>query len=104
MKKPGKILYTNKKHSYPGIFATVLASIVLITLIVLIIVSYKTAGNNPDNFGATLLLCTVFSLSGLILGLIGKYQADRFLLWSHVGLIMNAIDLAAIGMILYAGI
>ena len=96
-------IYTNKKHSAKGIFATSLGVIVMITLIVMVVISYKSGGNPPVNFGATALLCTLFSIVGLVVGIAGRYDTERFMLFPVLAICLNSADILFISTILYAG-
>lgn len=99
-----KFIYTNKKHTERGIFSTILAAISCLTLILLVVFSYKLRGEIRGSFGATAFLCTVFSGAGIIIGLWGKNQPDRYYLFSHIGIVWNILDLLFVSAILYAGI
>ena len=102
--KKRRIIYSKKKHSEKGIFSFVLGIIVLVSLIVSIILSYRLKGNAPTSFGAAGFLCTLFSVVGIILGVVGKQEADKFHLFAYIGLCLNILDLLFISTILYAGI
>ncbi len=103
-KRKRKIIYSNKEHTKKGIFSTVLAALSFIFLILMIIISYLRRGEIGGSFGATAVLCTVFSAVGIILGAMGKSEKEKFYLFSYVGIIWNVVDLLIVSSILYAGI
>lgn len=103
-KKKKKFVYTNKKHTEKGIFATILAVISFITLIFLLVMSFNHSGEIDSSYGATAFLCTLFSGVGIVLGLIGKNEPDKYYLFAHLGITWNVINLMFISAILYAGI
>lgn len=99
-----KFIYTNKKHTERGIFATILALISFASLIAMIYLSFLSKGETPGSYGAVAFLCTLFSGAGIIIGLWGKAQEDRFYLFSYIGIVWNIINLLIVSGILYAGI
>lgn len=98
-----KYIYTNKKHSYSGIMASSLGVIDLITIFCCIRATYKAGGVATEKYAATLILALAFSFIGIILGLAGKSESDRFYLFAYLGLILNGIAIIAISAVLYAG-
>lgn len=103
-KKKKKFVYTNKKHTEKGIFSTILAVISFVTLIILLVMSFYKAGEIDSSYGATAFLCTVYSGVGIILGLIGKNEPDKYYHFAHLGILWNVINLLFVSAILYAGI
>lgn len=99
-----KYIYSNKKHTERGIFSTVLAVISCISLILTIVFSYAKQGEAPNSYGAVAFLCTVFSGIGIIIGVLGKQEEDKFYLFSYIGIVWNVLDLLFVSAILYAGI
>lgn len=104
MKKKNKnYIYTNKKQSAKGVFATALAAMVSITIFAMINYVFKNDGFTPDSFGTGALLCTVFTLIGLLLSVFGRYDNDRYMHFVHLGIFWNSLNLLALSAILYAG-
>lgn len=103
-KRKRKIIYSNKEHTKKGIFSTVLAGLSFVFLILMIVVSYLRKGEIGGSFGATAVLCTVFSAVGIILGAMGKSEPEKFYLFSYLGIGWNIVDLLIVSSILYAGI
>jgi len=103
-RKARKYIYSNKKHTEKGIFATILAVISFIALISLMILSYVNKGDVKGSCGAVAFLCTLFSAAGIILGTMGKHEPEKFYLFAYMGIIWNVVDLFLVSAILYAGI
>ena len=49
------------------------------------------------------LLITVFSLTGLVLGILTVMEKERYLFFPVMGILLNTASLAGISIILYAG-
>lgn len=104
MKKTRKYIYSNKKHTEKGIFSTILSLLSFIALLLMMILSYAYGGDISASFGAVAFLCTLFSAIGIILGVIGKNEPEKFYLFAYIGIVWNVVDLFIVSAILYAGI
>lgn len=96
-------IFTNKSHSQRGIMATILGAISLITLIYTLVMSYRSTGDVPIQYGAAVLLATIFSLVGAALGVISRTERDKYYFFSYLGILLNLLALAGVSAILYAG-
>lgn len=103
MSRKNSIIFTNKKHTEKGIMASILGVISLMTLAYSIVVSYRNRGDVPLQYGVAVLLAMLFSLIGVILGIISKSDRDCYYVFSYMGIVLNALALAIVSMILYAG-
>ncbi len=99
-----RFIYSNKEHTKKGIFSSLLALISFASLIFLIVMSYRAKGDISPTFGAVAFLCTLFSSAGIIIGLMGKNEPDKYYLFAYMGIIWNILDLLFASAILYAGI
>ena len=98
-----KYIFTNKAYSVKGIMSTILGVIDLISLFLVVYLSYKNNGTALSRYGATGVLITVFSFVGLILAILSKYEPDKFYFFTYMGLILNILSLLFVSMILFAG-
>lgn len=103
MSRKNSYIFTNKNHSQKGIMATILGVISLVSLIYAIAMSYKKDGVIPSQYGAAVLLVTIFSLTGVVLGVISKTERDKYYIFSYLGIILNVLALAVVSAVLYAG-
>lgn len=101
-RRPG-YKFTNRRHSKRAIMGMILGIISLLSLVWVIYLSYANNGVNPGSAGMTGLLITVFSMVGLILGVITITERDRYPLFSILAIVFNVIALGGISLILYAG-
>jgi len=97
--KKSSYMFTNKEHTQKGIMATILGVISLATLAYMVIMSYQRAGDVPLQYGAAALLSMVFAFVGIILGVISKSERDKFYLFSYLGIGLNVLVLAVLGLI-----
>jgi lipopolysaccharide export LptBFGC system permease protein LptF len=97
-------IFTNKKHSQKAIMSTILGIISTVSLAAVLYLTYLRKGNAPTGYGVTGLLIALFSLAGLILGMVTVVEKDRYKFFPCVGIFLNFIALFGIGVVLYAGI
>lgn len=93
--------FSNRKHSTKGIMSTVFGSISLISLIVVVVLSYLKKGDVPIGYGFTGLFAAVFSTIGLTLGIMAVKEWDKFKVFGWIGIGINGVTLAMVSGILY---
>ncbi len=96
-------IFTKKKHSSKAVMATILGAISLVSLGAVVYLSYLRAGEIPSKYGVTGLLILLFSLTGLILGLVTVREKDMFRLFPWLGILLNGLALTGMAFVLYAG-
>lgn len=74
------------------------------SIAVAVYLTYKNGGNAEPQYGAAILLVTIFALLGLILGILSRMEKDNYHLFPHLGIGLNFLSLAMVSVILYAGI
>ena len=103
MKKRKKYIYTNKKNSNRAIMSMILGIISLVSLGVVVFLSYRTGGVAAAGYGFTGLLATVFSLVGLVLGTVTVHEKNYYRFFPVAGIVLNLLALGMLGLILYMG-
>lgn len=104
MGKRRNFIFTNKRHSDKAIMGAILGIISLVSLGIVIFLSYQKGGETPVSYGLTGLLATIFSGIGLVLGILTIQEKETFHFFSWLGIVLNALTLIAIGILLYAGV
>lgn len=89
-------IFTNRRHSKRAIMATILGIISNSSLVIVLYLSYLSGGAVPLSYGLTGLLAAVFSMTGLILGVVAVRDKDTFKFFPVVGTLLN---LAALGIL-----
>lgn len=103
MKKRKGYIFTNKRHSDRGIMATILGIISLVSLGIVLFQAYRNDGEAAVNYGFTGLLAMLFSLVGLVLGIVTVRDKSYYRLFPVLGVLLNLAALGGISLILYAG-
>ncbi len=94
-------IFTNRKHSEKAIMSTILGIISTVSLGIVIFLSYSQGGQTRAGYGATGLLAMIFSLIGLVLGVVTLREKGTYRLFPVLGLVLNLAVLGILGWILY---
>lgn len=96
-------IFTNKKHSPKAIMSTILGIISMVSLVAVIYLTYIKKGDAPTGYGMTGLLIFLFSVVGLILGIMTALEKDKYKLFPFLGILFNALSFIGIGIVIYVG-
>ena len=102
-KKKKHYIFTNKKNPTRGIMSTILGTISIAAIVIVIVLSFHADGVAKRQYGTTVLLALIFSLTGIVLGVLSKLEKDMFYFFSYLGIILNLLAVCAVSFILYAG-
>lgn len=86
--------FAEKKHSQRGLVSTILGGISLVIFAALAYLAYYLDGQGGAYLGSIGLTGTVFSLMGLILGMMSFGEQDTLFFLSKLGTILNGCVLA----------
>ncbi len=98
-----KYIYTDKQHTGRGIMSSALGVINLVSITYVVYNTYARGGSAPLRFASACVLVLVFAFLGIILGLIGRQESERFHIFAYIGMILNILAIMGISAILYAG-
>ena len=96
-------IFTNTKHSEKAVMSTALGVLCIFSLIAVTFLSYKKGGEAPYGYGFTGLFVLIFSLIGLLLGVITVREKDMFKFFPVLGIVLNTIAILGIGFMVYIG-
>ena len=98
-----KYIFTDKIHSPKGIMSTLIGLINVGSISYVVYKTFKAGGEAPDRYASTLVLALFMAFVGIILGLVGKSEYQKFYLFAYLGMVINIIAIGMISAILYAG-
>ena len=93
----------DKRYSEKSIMSTILGLISLGALVAAIYYTFLAGGEAMVGYGMTGLLAAIFSVTGLVLGILSKLEKDKFYLFSYIGIVTNALAVISIICIIYVG-
>lgn len=96
-------IFTDKKGSNRAWMAVILGIISLVSLGIVIFGAYRSGGQAKTGYGFTALLAMIYSLTGLVLGIVTILNKNYYKPVPAAGILLNGAALACIGLILYMG-
>ena len=85
--------FTDRKHPYAGIMSAVLGVIGIIFETASVFAPY-VLGKSVERYAMVLLLCFIYAVAGIILGIVGKVKKGTFDFFPKVGIIINVLVIA----------
>lgn len=96
-------IFTNKTFSQKAIMSVILGIIGIASIIVAVAFTYSKGGIATLEYGGVVLLSLIYGFAGLVLAIISKKEPDKYYFISYLGMVLNAIVIAMVSLILYAG-
>lgn len=103
MRRPG-YMFTNKSHPRRGIIAAVLGGIDMASLCLAVWLCFKNRGVSNARLGTAALFALLFSIVGLVLGILSRLEKDRFYIFPTIGITLNFLVIAFVVFIIFAGV
>ncbi len=83
--------------------SVILGIIGIASIIVAVAFTYSKGGIATLEYGGVVLLSLIYGFAGLVLAIISKKEPDKYYFISYLGMVLNAIVIAMVSLILYAG-
>lgn len=96
-------IFTDKRESKKGILSAMLGAMSLISVFLTVYFTWQNHGTAYVRYGVVTLLCLIFSVAGLVIGIMAKLEEDKFYLFAWIGIVLNALTLLGIGGIVAVG-
>lgn len=97
-------IFTDKKNPKWGIMSSILGAVAVAAICVAVYFTYQNGGAAPMRYGAVVLLSIIYAVTGMVLGIRSLLEKDIFRLFPVLGIVLNALAVAAGGFILYMGV
>ena len=101
MKKKRNYIFTNRRHSERAIMATILGIISCVALNAAVFLTYLQGGNAPAGYGMTGFLAAIFSLTGLLLGIVTVQNKHYYPFFPWLAILLNLVALGETALVLY---
>ncbi len=98
-----RFMFTDNRHPEKGIMSAALGAISVATLVCGVFFSYKNGGQALMQYAAGAFLAAIFSVTGLVLGIMSKFEKDIFKLFPNLGIIFNSVAVVFIILLLLLG-
>ena len=83
--------------------STILGTLSTASLLLAAYLSYMDKGVENMRYGSACFLAMLFAFVGVVLGVLGRMEKDKFYLFSYVGIVLNLTAIGLVSLILYAG-
>jgi hypothetical protein len=98
-----KYMFTDNRHPERGIMSAALGVIAVASLSVAVIFTFRDGGQAQMRYAAASFVAAIFSVVGLILGIMSRFERDIFKLFPNIGIILNAMAVIFVVTILVLG-
>ena len=97
----GRYVFTDKKHPEKGVLSAALGLISVVSICLAVFKSYENGGQAEPRYGVAVMFCLLYSIAGLVLGIMSRMEKDIFRLFPNLGIILNVLSLIWVGLLLY---
>ena len=90
-------IFTDKRESKKGILSAMLGAMSLISVFLTVYFTWQNHGTAYVRYGVVTLLCLIFSVAGLVIGIMAKLEEDKFYLFAWIGIVLGIGGIVAVG-------
>ena len=98
-----RYMFTDNRHPEKGVMSAILGCISVTALAVAVVFTYRDGGQAQLRYAAAALVAAVFSVAGLVLGIMSRFERDIFKLFPNTGIALNLISIIFVICILVLG-
>ena len=98
-----RYMFTDNRHPEKGVMSSILGCISVGANIAAVVFTYNDGGQAQLRYAAAVMVAACFSVAGIILGIMSRFERDIFKLFPNLGIILNSLSLAFIIFILSLG-
>lgn len=102
MRKAG-YMFTNKRHSEKGIASALLGCLDLACTLLVVLFCFRAKGIATTRYGVVTMFALLFSVVGLVFGIMARIEKDRFYLFPDIGIATNFLVIVFIIYMLVLG-
>ena len=97
-------MFTDNRHPEKGVMSAILGIISVSALIAAVVFTYNDGGQAQMRYAAAALVAAIFSVVGLVLGIMSRMEKDIFKLFPNLGIVLNSLSIAFVIFILVLGL
>ena len=99
-----KYKFSNRKHPWIAVAASVFGIISIVSMILAVYLTYREGGDARFRYGMVCVLAMLFSAVGETLSVAAYFGKDRYPFFPVFGIAVNAISILTGLYIIYAGV
>ena len=99
-----RYMFTDNRHPEKGIMSAILGAVSVGAIVTAVVFTYRDGGQAQLRYAAAALVAAIFSVVGLILGIMSRFERDIFKLFPNLGIILNLLSIIFVVFILVLGL
>ena len=99
-----RYMFTDNRHPEKGIMSAILGAVSVGALVAAVVFTYRDGGQAQIRYAAAALVAAIFSVVGLILGIMSRFERDIFKLFPNLGIVLNLLSIIFVVFILVLGL
>ena len=96
-------IFTDTRHPEKGVMSAILGCISVTALAFAVVFTYRDGGQAQIRYAAAALVAAIFSVAGIVLGIMSRFERDIFKLFPNLGIILNLLSIIFIVFLLVLG-
>lgn len=98
-----RYIFTDNVHPRKGILSFILGMIAAVALCLSVKAAFDAGGQADIKYGAAVFLALVYSITGLVLGILAMRRKKIFKIFPGLGILINSINILAVVFLTIAG-
>ena len=103
-RRRGRYIFTDKKHPWRGIFATLIGILAIGCIFLSVTLTYYSGVAASGNYAVGVLLSFVFAVTGLVMSVLAGRERDIYHLFPRMGAVLNVAAILCVAGILFLGL
>ena len=103
MRFPGRYKFSDKTHPLTGVMSLILGLISAVSVAAAVFLCFKARGAAEGRYALAVLLSLLFSMAGIVLGIMGKMKNGCYYFFPNAGIVVNAVVLLTIWIMVTEG-
>lgn len=88
-----RYMFTDNRHPEKGIMSAVLGFISVGAMALSVVFTYRDGGQAQLRYAAAAFVAAIFSVVGLVLGIMSRFEKDIFKLFPNLGIALNLLSI-----------
>ena len=98
-----RYVFSDYRHPEKGIMSAILGCLSVGTFTAAVLFTFRDGGQAQVKYAAAAIVAAIFSVAGLVLGIVSSTEKNIFRLFPNLGIVLNAIGVIFTVLILVLG-
>ncbi len=98
-----RYMFTDNRHPEKGVMSAILGCISMGAIIAAVLFTYRDGGEAQLRYAAAVMVAAIFSVVGIVLGIMSRFERDIFKLFPNLGIALNLLSIVSTIVILVLG-